>query len=346
MSLTQTAYASRNLIKYGGTGLIALVLLWSIGKIVISAYKAAHPAHIEPTVRYGMLPKNVFPSKEFTKKNFIFEFTNDVVPNFGDQAKVYIIYRSNTEILALEEAKEVAKNFGFENEPIEVSEGVYEFKNEKNQKTLTMNVLEGDFDLKYPYLEDSSVLDTSDMPDREKSIDIAESFLESGNKYSDDLKNGEKKISYWKISDGTMTAVSALSEANAVKVEFFRSLLDDKWKIVSTQNGKASVSILITGASQNDKKIIEANFKYAVIDRESYSTYPLKTSAEAINDLQTGNYWPVSDVSSENVTIRNMEMAYYEPVTLTQYLQPIYIFKGDNNFVAYISAVKSSYVSN
>ena len=345
MSLTQTAYASRNFIKYGGTGLIAFVLLWSIGTTMIKAYKTTHPAYVAPTVRYGVLPKNIFPTKDFTKKNFTFEFANDVTPTFNDQTKVYIIYRSTTEILALEEAKELAKTFGFEDDPSEISNGVYEFKNSTINKTLTMNVLEGDFSLKYPYLEDSSILETKDMPDKDKATELAESFLETGNKYTDDLKNGEKDVTYWKVSDGTLTSVSALSEANAVKVEFYRQYLDDKYEIVSPQNGEASVSILISGSTDSDKKIIEANFKYANIDRESYSTYPIKPTTEAITDLEAGNYWPASDVSTENVTIREIQLAYYEPVTLTQYLQPIYVFKGDNNFVAYVPAVTDKYLS-
>lgn len=344
MSLTQTAYASRNFIKYGGIGAVIFTLLWSIGVSAITAYKKAHPAYIAPTVRYGVLPKNIFPNKEFVKKNFSFEFSNDIIPSFNDQAKVYIIYRSTTEILAYEEAKEVAKNFGFEGDSTEVAKGVYSFKDNLN-KTLTMNVLEGDFNLKYPYLVDSSVLEGKDVPNKEEAIKLAINFLEKGNKYGQDLKNGSKKTSYWKIAEGRMTSVSALSEANAVKVEFFREKLDGKWEIIAPQNNQASVSILVSGSEISDKKIIEANFKYANIDRESFSTYPIKKSSEAIADLKAGNYWPASDVSLENVIIRDIELAYYEPVTLTQYLQPIYVFKGDNNFIAYVPAISDKYIS-
>jgi len=345
MSLTQTAYMTRNLIKYGGSSVVALVLLWSIGLAAIKIYKTANPPYLAPTVKYGVLPKNIFPTKEFTTKKFSFEFVNDLTPTFNDQEKVYVIYRSTVEILALEEAKSVAKQFGFENEPNEINKDVYEFKNNKN-KTLTMNVLKGDFGLKYSYSDDPSILNAENMPTKDKAIDVAASFLEAGDKYTDDLKNGEKKTSYWKITDGTLTAVSAQSEANAIKVDFYRQLLDDKWKIVSPQAGEASVSILVSGSNESDKKIIEANFKYANVSRESFSTYPIKTSIEAMADLEAGNYWPASDVSSENVIIRDIQLAYYEPVVLTQYLQPIYVFKGDNNFVAYVSAVTNNYVSD
>jgi len=344
-SLTYIAYTSRKIIKYGGSGLIAFVLIWSIASISIKAYKLAHPRYIAPTVKYGSLPKTVFPEKTFENKRFTFEFTNDKTPTFSDQSRVYIIYRSTTKILALEEGKEIAKQFSFENEPTEIDEGIYEFKDEKTNKTLTINVLQGDFKLKYPYLEDPLILEAKNVPNKSKAVEIAASFLESGDKYTDDLKNGEKNVSYWKITDGTLKAVTAQSEANVVKVDFFRKNLEDKWEIISPQTGEASVSVLVSGDEKNEKQIIEASFKYANIDRESFSTYPIKTTEEAMQNLKNGNYWPSSDVTSENVTIRDVVLAYYEPVTLTQYLQPIYIFKGDNNFVAFVTAINDKYIS-
>ena len=345
-SLTYTADISRKIIKYGGSGLIAFVLLWSIGSVSIKAYQAAHPRYVPPTVRYGALPKIVFPEKQFEKKSFSFEFTDDKVPTFNDQAKVYIIYRSTVKILALEEGKKVAKQFGFEGDPAEIGEGIYEFKDEKTNKTLNINVLGGDFNLKYPYLQDQSILESKNVPSKTKAIEIASSFLESGNKYTADLKNGEKKTSYWQITDGTLKSVLAQSEANIVKVDFYRQNLDDKWQIISPQAGEASVSVLISGSDNIDKQIIEANFKYADIDRESFSTYPIKTVSQAMENLKSGNYWPSSDISAGNVVIREATLAYYEPVTLAQYLQPIYIFRGDNNFSAFVPAVTDKYLSN
>jgi len=344
-SLTYTADVSRKLIKYGGSGLIAFVLLWSIASISIKAYTAAHPKYIPATVRYGALPKIVFPEKQFEKKNFNFEFANDKTPTFSDQSRVYIVYRSTTKILALEEGKKIAKQFGFESDPIEINEGTYEFKDAKTNKILNINVLEGDFKLKYPYLDDQSILETKTVPNKNRAIEIASSFLQSGNKYTDDLKDGEKKITYWKISDGTLKSVLAQSEANAVRIDFYRKNLEDKWEIISPQTGEASVSVLVSGSDSYEKQIIEANFKYADIDRESFSTYPIKTVEQAMENLKAGNYWPSSDVNSKDVIIREIKLAYYEPITMTQYVQPVYVFKGDNNFIAFVPAVVDKYIT-
>ncbi len=344
MSLTQTAYASRNVIKYGGVGLIAFVLIWSITATAITAYKAAHPAYVAPTVKYGLLPKMVFPDKTFDKKNFTFEFADDTTPQFTDQLKVYVIYRPDTSILALEDDKKTAEKFGFTGKETEKSAGVYEFKNETTNKTLTMNVMEGSFKMEYPYLTDQLLLGTKDVPNKTEAITKAADFLNAGEKYSDDLVNGEKKVTFWNISDGTLKSVSSQAEANAVRVDFYRKNLENNLQILPPQIGQAAISVLISGSDVEEKKIIDVSFKYANIDRESYSTYPIKTATEALDELKNGNYWPASDVNTTNVIIRKMYLAYYEPVTLTNYMQPIYVFEGDNNFVAFVSAVNGKYI--
>jgi len=68
-SLTYVAHISRRIIKYGGVGLGGLVAIWWIGGLMVKAYLAAHPPYIPPTVRFGILPKIVFPDKKFERKD-------------------------------------------------------------------------------------------------------------------------------------------------------------------------------------------------------------------------------------------------------------------------------------
>ncbi len=342
MSLTQTAYTSRKLIKFGGLGIIVFSLLWAITTTAYNLYRNHHPIYVAPTVRYGVLPKIVFPEKEKTSKNFTFELPNDAVPTFDDQKKVYVIYRPNTTFLALQEDTETAKSFGFTSDPTEVKTGIYEFKDTTNNKTLTVNVLDGDFEITYPYASDQVLLTESSVPNKSQAIETASSFLSRGSKLTDDLKNGDKIVSYWKIDSGTLKSVSAQSEANAARVDFYRKDFDNL-DLISSNFGQASISVLISGSTVEAKKIIGVSFKDINVDRESYSTYPIKTGEEAVSDLKSGNYWTARDVSDTNVTIRKMYLAYYEPTTLTNYLQPIFVFEGDNNFVAYVPAVSSKY---
>lgn len=341
MSLTYTAHISRKIIKYGGTGVILFVVLWTSITAGYKAYRASHPVYVAPTKRYGILPSIVFPEKEKVKKSFAFEFANDTTPQFSDQTRVYIIYRPDSSFLALENDKETAAKFGFIAEPKETSlTGVYEFRNEELNKTLTMNVLDGSFKLTYPYTKDQLLLNPVKMPSKSESIQIASSFLESGDKLSPELENGKKEVNYWKIENEVLTAASSQAEANVARVDFYRSDLNGL-NIISKDVGQASVSVLVSGSDVVDKKVLEVEFKDLNTDSESFSTYPIKTTQEAIADLNAGNYWPASDVTATSVTIRKIYLAYFEPITLTNYLQPIFVFEGDNNFMAYVPAISS-----
>lgn len=333
---------SRRLIKYGGIFIGGFTLVWTLTSLAISAYKAAHPPYLAPDVKYGILPKVIFPIKNFEVKNFTAEMANDILPSFPDQAKVYVITRSDSTFLALDEDTKTASDLGFKVNPTQIGDGIYQFKNTALNQTLTMNVLQNSFEMNYPYQEDQTLYNPTEMPTKESAISTAKSYLSSANKLADDLKNGETKVTYWKISYEGLTSVSSLSEANAIKVDLFRQNLNNL-KILSSDVNSASVSVLITGSQVDGKKIVKVVYKYAKIDRELFSSYPIKTATEAWNDLVAGNYWPAMDTSNNKVTIRNMYLAYFEPVNLTNYLQPIYVFEGDNDFVAYVPAVTEKY---
>lgn len=344
-SLTQVAYVSRRIIKYGGVGLIGLMVLWWGLVAAVKAYQEAHPPYVAPSVRYGVLPKIVFPEKKFEKKNFVAELPNDKFPSFKDQANVYVIYRSNSVLGALEANKKTASLMGFNSEPVEKMTGVYQFTDSIGNRSLSMNVLESSFKMSYPYLQDQLLQNPEDMPTKEEAISMAKNYLEQADKFSTDLQEGEQKTSFWKISFSGLESVGALSEANIIRVDFFRKKLDGETDVLSSEVGRASVSVLVSGSSVATKKIVEVNYQHVDVDSSaaSASTYPIKTPEEAFADLQSGNYWPANDTLAKDVKIRKIYLAYFEPINLTQFLQPIYVFEGDGNFVAYVSAITDKY---
>jgi hypothetical protein len=343
MSLTYTAHVSRKIIKYGGLGIVAIAILWSLGTLGYKVYRSIRPPYTPPTIKYGNLPRIVFPSKEKKKKSFSFEFANDTIPSFKDQSRVYIIYRPNNSFLALEKDKETAKKFDFEGEPKEIRSGIYEFKNNDN-KTLRINVLDGSFRMTYPYLEDQMLTSPKRMPSKSEVINIASAALKGGSKLTEDLENGVKEVAFFKIENNGLRPANSQAEANVARVNFYREKLDEL-DIISKNIDQASVTVLVSGSDVSEKKVLEIDYKDLNIDRESYSTYPIKSTEEAIADLNSGNYWPVSDVVNEKVVIRNVYLAYFEPVTLTNYLQAVFVFEGDNNFSAYVPAVSDQYTN-
>jgi hypothetical protein len=343
MSLTTTAAVSRKLIKYGG----GMILFVGFGVVIllgaIRAYRAAHPPYLPPTTRYGRLPKIVFPEKKFETKNFTLQLPNEVFPKFADQAKVYIIYQPIKDFLALEYYSKIASGLGFKDKGAEVGVGIYEFK-DSNNRTLTINVLNGNFRLSYPYQNDQMLLDPEKVPSKEEAINMAKAFLTSGDRFGKDLEEGEKKVSYWKIEYDGLKSVPAQSEANVARVDFYRKNIEGETKMVTAETNRAAVSVLVSGATVAGKQIIEVDYKYANVDRESFETYPIKTIEKAWEEMKAGKYWPAFDAVKAEVIIRKVSLGYFEPVIATNFLQPVFVFEGDGGFTAYVPAITDEWI--
>ncbi|MBP9817315.1 hypothetical protein KBC75_00975 [Candidatus Shapirobacteria bacterium] len=343
-SLTYTAYVTRRLVKYSGVIFGSFFVLYTVITWGINAWIAAHPPYVPPDTRYGVLPKIQFPAKKFDKKNFTFEMPNDKFPTVDDKFRVYFVARPDTAFLALEQDKKTAADLGFKDEPKEVGYGIYEFTNSTSSLKLTMNVLDGSFHLKYPYETDQMLLNPEKVLSKDEALLEAKSYLGQADKLPTDLVGGLQKVSFWKIEYSGLKAVSSQSEANVTRVDFFRQDLESKYKIVTADVNSATVSVVLTGSSIQNRKAIEVNYRYSPIDRESFGTYPIKTVDQAVNDLKIGNYWPAYDSVGNSATIRKIYLAFFEPMNLTNYMQPVFVFEGDNNFVAYVSAVTDKYV--
>ena len=348
-SLTVVAYQSRKIIKYGGFGIVGLVVVYSLVMGIIEAYLRANPPYVPPTVKYGRIDKVVFPEKKFGAKQFTLELPEDKLPTIKDQARVYIIYQPTSNILALEYGVRTAKAMGFTSKPKEAGTGIYEFDNAITKQKLTLNTLDGSFRLTYPYQEDQLLMTVGQVPDKAGAIEASKLFLEAADKWNEELETGEKKISFWKIDYDGLRAVASQSEANVTRVDLYRLAIpyyqgETDAKIVNSEVGRATISLMVSGSSVESKKMIEVDYKYHDIDRESFSTYPIISPEEAWAELQKGNYWPAFDVSAEKVAIRRVYLAYYEPIVLTNYFQPVYVFEGDGNFVAYVPAVTLKYL--
>lgn len=346
MSLTTVSFKARNGIKVGLIALIFLPIFWGLLSGAAKVYKKTHPVKEEPNVKYGNLPKIEFPEKKFEAKTFTLETSNDKLPNLGNQARVYIVFRTDKNFLALEMETKTAKELGFETNSRLISPNVYEFTNNSNQK-LVVNILDGSFRLSYPYAQDQALMTSANLPDKDQLISKAKSFLEQAKKLPNDIKDGENKISYWKNDGSGLKQVSSSSEANMARVDLYRSIVNEDLKIVSTDINRAPISILISASSVNGKDIVDVDYKYVNIDRNSFATYPIKSTAEAFSDLNSGNYWPAADVADKEVSIQKIYLSYFEPASLTNFMQPIYVFEGvdkkGNKFMAYVRAVMDKF---
>ena len=100
--------------------------------------------------------------------------------------------------------------------------------------------------------------------------------------------------------------------------------------------------VLLNGGEQ---KVIQSTVAYLDRSVDQIGIYPLKTPQQAWEELQRGKGYVVSAKLPEGeVTIKKVFMGYYDPDVYQEYVQPVYVFLGEQEFVAYVPAVTAEYL--
>ncbi len=205
-------------------------------------------------------------------------------------------------------------------------------------------IITGSFSLSYDLNADPSPISVK-PPLPELARNSIKSFLSSASLYPKDLEEGKIESKYLKTEGGSFVPALSQSDANLVRIDLFRKNYSDLPVVTQTPKD-GNVWFMVSGVRDRGKEILAGEYYYFPIDESKSSTYPIKTGDQAWQELNEGKYYLASagtTVEGENIKIRKVYLAYYDAGVYTQFLQPVYVFEGDKDFVAYVSAVNSNY---
>lgn len=339
-TLTQTAYLSRIGIKYGGIVLVGLMVgrvVWNQG---LNWWKQINPEPPPPPdVVFGVLPNLTFPQKFQPQLTYTAEFPTGQLPAFGDRTNVYKVVNKESQILALDSAKKTAEAMGFTGEPQERSPELYRWtKTTPYPSTLDIYIYWGIMIMSTDWSMDPNFFTEAKLPTEEQAIDQLKSYLKKANLLPQDLQNGEAAVSYLKASGGAYLETISLSEADFIRVDLSREKIDDLYAGYTPDPKQGVVRGILSGNQKAN--LVQLEYYYYPIQNDQPGVYPLKNPAVAWQELIGGKgYIAQIDPDITQVVIRRLELGYYESFTPQQFYQPIYVFKGDNNFTAYVEAV-------
>lgn len=347
-NLTEVSYYARKAVNYSILGLVLLIFLKISLSFLISYWRRIHPPPPPPpNVLFGKLPPLEFPKRESTGSAFIYKLetvTGDF-PKMPNQAKVFFIPKPAASLLSYDLSDEKAKRMGFDGEVKRIDERNFEWQDAKYpERRLTMDIVSGKFKIEYDYIKDSSVLTGKNLPSKENAIIEAKNFLTNFDLLKDDIANGEVKTLYLKVEENNLKEVQSLLEANFIKVYFLRKKIED-FPVYYSEFNDGPISLILAGVEEERKRLIRLNYNYQLIDYENYGTYPIISPKEAFDILKSGrgdiiNYQGVKN----EIIIREIVLGYYDSSGFQVYLQPIYVFKGDDNFIGYVAAVKEEWI--
>ena len=246
-------------------------------------------------------------------------------------------------LLSLEVAQTKAGKLGFSPEGQEVSETIYRFPHKTAHSELLMNIVTGVFSISFDLKSDSSPL-LRRPPAPEVAAAQIRSFLSSADLLPEDL-TGEVTHEFLQQEGETLVPALSLSEASLIKINFFRKDYDGKTSL-TPEPIEGNVWFIVSGLTERDKQIIASEFHYFPVDETQESTYPLKTSQDAWNELNSGSAFVASyglNVEGDAVKIRDIYLAYFDAGLPTEFYQPIIVLEGDKGFKAYVPAVTPDY---
>lgn len=344
-SLTESAYYARKIIKYGAIAIVILLVL-RISVVVFTAWwKRIHPPPPPPvTVEFGKLPA-LFPDQEKPTVKFRLETAAGTLGEFGPQANVYLIPARRGNLLALERATELAKKMEFLFEPTNIpGTTIYRWtKDTPLPAFLEFDTVTGYFTFDANWRVEPQLLAQTSVPSESEAIAAARSWLSSIGLLEDDLASSEARITYLKVSGTEIVPAPSRSEAQFVRVDLFRAALEES-RILPSNPAQGLVSITFLGTRFTRTQTIHAEYRYFPIDYTQSATYPLISVDSAWKRLGEGKaLFAVFPKDLSEIAIRGVSLDYFDPPEAGVFLQPIFVFEGDEGFVGYVPAVSDEW---
>ena len=96
---------------------------------------------------------------------------------------------------------------------------------------------------------------------------------------------------------------------------------------------------------EDDKQFVSLEYNYFPVELETSAVYPLISVAEAWQRMQKGGgFVAKSTPGTESVVVRDVYLAYYDSDIPQQFLQPVYVFETEDEFLGFVPAVADAWV--
>lgn len=355
-TLTQTAYYTRKIVRWSiYLGLLLLIVKLGFD-LIAQEYRRRNPLPLpKPDVAFGRLPAPMYPdTKAFSGPvRYLLDTIEGTFPESSPSARVYLTPSPPASFLTFSRVQAHALEWGFSKDPETLSPTVYRWTDEENAKMITIDGLTGNFIYRYTYETDPAVFSGTNVPQGETAIREAENLLSqkmilgdaNQNLLRPALTNAPTALTYYRYENNALVYTASPSHAHAVRVDFAYQPIYDI-PVLPADPDNPPVSILFSGTNDG-RRILEVRYQYVTVDLETSATYPVKSSREAWNELQAQRATLIRLPSHEvrELPVRSITFAYIIPSTKQDYLEPAWVFQGEE-FLAYVPAVTDEWLAS
>jgi hypothetical protein len=348
-TLTETAYQTRKFINYAILAVVAYIILrifWSIFSTVFIAIfppKAAPPNHA-----FGKLPTLLFPTpaaSPTSELSFQLETIEGSVPKASESATVYFMPKNPPNLLALTKATEFSRRLEFIKDPIQETKNIYRWEDsDAPLRIIRYDIVSKNFILRYQFEKDMGLFAERTVPVEQVAKSEAKNILQTYNLNQDDYENGASVVQYLKVVGDKLVKTTSLNQADSIRIDYFRAPIGNT-PVVNAYPDEGLISFVFSGSKNTKKRVLQFAYTYWPIDYVTTATYGLKASSTAWSELQAGRgYIARYPAKGNTALVRTVYLGYYESIEPQTYMQPVFVFEGDDGFLAYVPAVAPPWI--
>ncbi len=343
-NLTTVAAYSRKSIKIGA--ILAVFFLFS--KFIFVGLKTIYlvinpPPPPPPTVGFGKIPAISFPSQEDVVKPNIYrlELATGSFPKFEDKEKVYLMKTSARSILNEDRAKKIAESFGFSGSGDNINDEYVRWtKNDMLSSTLEVDLVTLNSKYRTDFLSKAELLSNSNLPNLDQAKRALKMYVGKAYSLEDEILKGPINTKYLKAIGDRLVEAASFSDAEFIEVNINRENIAGKYKIVTAKGNQGIIRGIVKGGLSYTDNIVEFDFFYQGIFYDQDHSYPLRSVDSAWEVLKSGEGYIAQNDGLDQVTVRHVSLGYYDSIQREQqYMQPVFIFEGDDDFMGLVSAV-------
>ncbi len=347
MTLTDLSYNVRKFAPFAVLGLLVILILYYLIQLVFLSFRPSNNNSLYINPIFGKIKKPVIKNaKSSAGLNYTIDTIEGKPITATDSASVYFLPTSPTRFGYREKIYLIAKTLGFDPEVVKYKLDGKEAVFNDSKQTLRVDITNFNFTYEYNFDSDPQVFQGAIAPDKKESEDRAINFLKSIGRYPEELAKGKTNSIFVIYEPGSkrMTLTEQGEQANMIEVDFYRPDIEQRYPIVSPTYFNSPNYVMMV-PYQSGFKIIKAQVQFFDKSDVQIGTYPLKTGDVAWEEFKKGGGWIIQNQqNNQNVVIKSMFLGYLDPDVYQEFLQPVYVFLGEDKFVGYMPAVSDAYM--
>lgn len=347
MTLTDVSYYSRKMAPFGVLVFVVLLILFFFVRLIIllTPPPAAPEPEVNPVFK-EMRPLKITDASPSANHTYVIDTVEGEPVTATSTAKVFFIPPAQFRFGYQEKMYLMAKTLGFSPDIKHRLIGKTEAEFTDTSKTLRVDITNFNFKFDTDIQHSPGLFVSNGTPDKDDAQNRAIDFLKTIDRYPDEFAQGRTNaifLQYDKVSSRTAVLQDS-RDANMVEVDFYRQDID-QFPIVSPHyfNSQNYVTLVY---SNGGYVVVSAQVRFFEKSQAEVGLYPVLDGKTAFQKLATGSGYIVSgaNITRDQISIKRMFLGYYDSDVYQEHMMPVYVFLGDDNFVAYVPAVTDRWI--